>query len=112
MGSVDKRAHIYAANYASWHHAALFNEKAAHVKAVVLATIAPHNKAGDLSRSIQIRVRIVGGGVRDLVVESTDPQWPWIEYGHWTVPNEDGEKKWVPGIKVFNRAFNILKKGG
>lgn len=109
MASVAKFAHIEAARVAS-HHPAM-DIGAAKVKSVLLGVIASHTKSGDLARSIRVIDRPTKSGVVDRLVESTDPNILSIEYGHWWY-NPRGELEWVEGIRVFWKAFGILKAGG
>lgn len=103
---VYKNAHVAAATAAGDHPE--MDAAANRVKAAILATAARHRKSGDLNRSLIITT--VGRG-KDRLISSTDPNILSIEYGHWR-NNADGQREWVEGIRVFNRAYTALKNGG
>lgn len=109
MGQVYKNAGIEAARIAGLSPE--MDAQAAKAKAVVLGVLASHNKTGSYARRVAVRNVAGQRGVRDRVVEARDPQAMAIEYGHWWVTPEGRRIKWVRGIRVFNRAYDILKKG-
>ena len=107
MGTVNPRAHVYAAQIGA--NSAEMAAQGQRVKAAILIQAARHNKTGDYMSAVRVR-RSPGPTVRDTIVETTDPNALSIEYGHWWVI--DGVRiKWVQGIRIFNKAFNILKRG-
>lgn len=110
MASVTAFAHITAAREAS--HYPEMAAGALKVKAALLGTIAGHTKSGNLAASIHIRDRVTKAGIVDKLVESTDPNILSIEYGHWWLNPITGKEQWVEGIRVFWKAYNILKLGG
>lgn len=85
--------------------------QALRAKSVVLAVAAPHTKSGQYNTRVKIVADTAGNrGVRHLCVISTDPNALSIEYGHWWVTPEGEVVKWVEGIRIFNRAYDILKE--
>lgn len=105
MGQVYKNAGPDAARVAGLHPD--MDVQANLVAMVVRAMIAPHNRTAHLESSIRVRAVPGRSGVTDRLVESTDPAAMHIEYGHM---NRD-RTRWVRGIYVFNKAFDLLKRG-
>lgn len=108
VGSVSARAHIEAAIVASGEPE--MDAAAMKAKSVVLSVAASHTKTGQYNSHIRIRTVRGKAGVKDRVVESTDPNAMQIEFGHMWVTPEGKRIKYVKGIRIFNRAFTILAR--
>lgn len=97
-------------------------EAAAHrVLLVWRAVAATHSKTGNYERSLKITRQVYRGPQgrgRDYVVYTTDPEALPIEYGHvlYSDSNHDGTAentgKYVPGLRIANRAFDIVAAAG
>lgn len=106
MGQVYPNAGYAAARIAGEDPA--FDALAARVKLTILAVAAPHTKTGHYDSSVRIRSE-KQKGVRHRVVEVTDPEALKIEYGHWWITPLGVKVKWVKGIRIVNRAYDLLK---
>lgn len=82
---------------------------AAKTKAVVLALAAGHTKTGNYARNVRSANVRGKNGVRDRLVETTDPAAVSIEFGHWWVTPEGKRIKWIKGLFIFVRARGIVK---
>lgn len=94
-------------------------EAAAHrVLLVWRAVAAYHTVTGQYARSLHLVRDRYGRGIRDWVVYTDDPNAMQIEYGHWLKVDSDHDGtatptgKYVPGLRIGNRAFDILKVTG
>lgn len=111
MGQVFSNAGIEAAKQAGRDPE--MDTAARRVESTIRGVAAPHRKTGRFDSSLKISNVQGRRGVRDRLVSSDDPDAMSIEFGHELV-TQSGVRtgRWIPGLRIFNRAFDILKRGG
>ena len=83
---------------------------AERVKAEVKSRAARHHDTGAFADSFDVRADLYRErGVMDRVIESDDPAALSIEYGHLQGERGSGERKFIPGQFIFNRAADRFR---
>ncbi len=109
MGQVYRNAGIEAARIAG--NSPQMDATAQRTRGAILGVLASHNKTGHYASGVHTSNVRGRNGVRDRLVEVTDPNALSIEYGHWWITPLGIKVKWIKGLRIVNRAFDLMKGG-
>lgn len=81
---------------------------AARMAAAIRLVAARHRRTGSYDASVRVVLARGKRGVKDRLVEVTDPAAEHIEYGHMA-ERADGAAVYIHGTRIVTRAFEAIR---